>query len=64
MDVGSRFLFWAKDLVVMFNLMAINIGMYSYQYPVIQGSATSRRIVYTYTAHGLTTDAYITHHSG
>jgi hypothetical protein len=43
--------------------MAINIGMYSYQYFLSQGSATSRRIVYTHTAHGLTTDAYITRHS-
>lgn len=64
MDVGSRFLFWAKDLVVMFNFMAINIGMYSYQYFVSQGSDTSRLVVYTYTAHGLTIDAYTTHHSG
>lgn len=48
----------------MFNFMAINIGMYSYQYFVSQGSDTSRLVVYTYTAHGLTIDAYTTHHSG
>jgi hypothetical protein len=48
----------------MFNFMAINIGMYSYQYFVSQGSGTSPRIVYTYTAHGLTTDAYTTRHRG
>lgn len=64
MDVGSRFLFWAKDRIVMFNFMAINIGMYSYQYFVSQGSDTSRRVVYTYIAHGLTIDAYTTRHRG
>lgn len=64
MHVGSRFLFWAKDRVVMFNFMATNIGMYSYQYFVSQGSDTSRRIVYTYTAHRLTTDAYTIRHRG